>query len=71
MEGDVGASETGIFSDSMADGKSASPSDMGMPAMEVPSVQLPISLPPIVQPEQSPLIVQFMQPATTMTIAPQ
>jgi hypothetical protein len=66
VEGDVRTSETGILSDSMADSESASPSDIGVPAMEVPPVQLPVSSTPIVQPEQSPLIAQFQSvPATS------
>jgi hypothetical protein len=56
VEGDVETAETGILSGSMADNET---SDMGVPAMEAPSVQLPISSSPIVQPEQSPLIVRF------------
>jgi hypothetical protein len=59
VEGDVGTSETGILSDSMADSESASSSDMGVPAMGIPPVQLPLSSSPIAQPEQSPLIAQF------------
>jgi hypothetical protein len=43
VEGDVRTSETGILRDSMADSESASLSDMGVPAMEVPPVQLPVS----------------------------
>jgi len=66
VEGDVGTSGTGILSDSMVDSESASSSDMGVPAMEVPPMQLPVSSSPIVQPEQPPLIVQFQSaPATS------
>lgn len=66
MEGDVRTSETGILRDSMADSESASLSDMGVPAMEVPPVQLPVSSSLIVRPGQSPLIAQFQSvPATS------
>jgi hypothetical protein len=52
VEGDVRTSKTGILSDSMA-GSSASPSDMGVPAMQLPPVQLLVSSLLIVQPEPS------------------
>lgn len=64
--GEVGTLETGILSDSTAaDSESASPSDMRVPVMEAPLVQLLMSSSPIAQPGQSPLIVQFQSvPAT-------
>jgi hypothetical protein len=62
VESDVRTSETGIL---MADSESASRSDIRVPTMEVPPVQLPVSSSLIVQPEQSPLIAQFQSvPAT-------
>jgi len=65
VEGDVRASGMGILSDSMADSESTNPSDTGVPALEVPPVEFSVSSSPIVQPEQSPLIAQFLSvPAT-------
>ena len=57
--GDVGKSELGIISDSMANGEGASLANMGVPAMKVPPVQLPEPSPPMAEQEQPPLVEQL------------